>query len=96
MKRLFLFAALSIGFYACDNGTAQDEHDGHDHTNMETTNTTATDNPAAASMAQADPVCKMERTADWTEHVVNGTDTTWFCSPHCKEAYVANPDKYKL
>lgn len=95
MKRLMLFATLTIGFYACDNSSAQKEHDNHDHTTMEA-GTVATDTLTPKSTAQLDPVCKMEKTADWTEHVVKDTDTTWFCSPHCKEAYVANPDKYKL
>lgn len=41
-----------------------------------------------------DPVCGMEKESSWTEYKVNGSDTTWFCSPHCKETYGKNPEKY--
>lgn len=51
---------------------------------------TKTEEPAAAqtgTTAVTDPVCGMEKAADWTEFSVTGTDTTWFCSPHCKETF---------
>lgn len=41
-----------------------------------------------------DPVCKMERDTSWTDYAVKGTDTTWFCSIHCKDVYSANPEKH--
>jgi YHS domain-containing protein len=36
----------------------------------------------------------MDYDTTWTEFAVNNTDTAWFCSPHCKESYTANPAKY--
>ncbi len=41
-----------------------------------------------------DPVCKMAKDDTWTEFTVNGADTVWFCSPHCKETYEKSPEKY--
>lgn len=44
--------------------------------------------------AKIDPVCDMVKDDTWTEYSVSGTDTVWFCSGTCKEAYDANPAKY--
>lgn len=65
------------------------------------TETTTSEEPVAAAAGQdktakvTDPVCGMEKGSDWTEYTVNGKDTTWFCSPHCKEIYAKNPEKYE-
>jgi len=65
------------------------------------TETTTTDEPVAVASGQSpvakvtDPVCGMEKGSDWTEYTVSGKDTTWFCSPHCKENYAKNPEKYQ-
>lgn len=63
-------------------GHSHDDHAGHSH-----------DAPTQAAGA-IDPVCKMEKTAEWTEYSVSNSDTTWFCSPHCKESFAKNPEKY--
>ncbi len=89
MKKLFLWAALAVGLSACGSNEATDDHQGHDHSTEPAVTTTTASGPV-------DPVCNMAKGDNWTEFVVAGTDTTWFCSPHCKEAYEANPDKYKL
>ncbi len=63
------------------------------------TKTETTQEPAAAGQEKTakvtDPVCGMEKGSDWTEYSVNGKDTTWFCSPHCKESFAKNPEKYQ-
>lgn len=43
-----------------------------------------------------DPVCGMQEEKDmqWTDYSLKGTDTVWFCSPHCKEQYDKDPAKY--
>lgn len=61
-----------------------------------TTEAAATTEPAevADPNAKIDPVCQMVKDDTWTEYSVSGTDTTWFCSATCKEAFDANPAKY--
>jgi YHS domain-containing protein len=89
MKSYFLLSALA--------GTLFMASCGNNNTATETTTTapehTSTTTPAVAGAA-IDPICNMEKGADWTEFTVKGTDTTWFCSPHCKETFDKNPEKY--
>lgn len=91
MKKGFLFVAAAIAFSACGNDAAseakQEDHTGHDHT--ESTN------PMARVFTDIDPVCEMTRNENWVEYSVKGSDTTWFCSPVCKEQFEANPEKFK-
>lgn len=56
--------------------------------------TSSTEDTTTAKTAITDPVCKMPKNDDWTEYSLNGSDTVWFCSPHCKETYDKDPAKY--
>jgi len=100
MKKYSLIAAMALSFAACQNKTES----GADTKTAEAATTTAeTATPAAPATATTvsatkivDPVCGMPMENEkYTEFVANGTDTTWFCSPHCKDQYVKNPEKYK-
>ena len=69
--------------------------------NMKVSTTDDKSEPAAETTEQQpktaaakDPVCGMDKDNTWTEYSVTGTDTTWFCSPHCKETFAKNPEKY--
>ena len=91
MKKVLIAAAVILGLAACNSGTetaTKDDHASHDHDMKEM--------PAAAADAKGplDPVCNMPKGDDWTEYSVVGSDTTWFCSPHCKETFDADPAKY--
>lgn len=70
-------------FLACKPGT---------ESNVE--EATAKDKKEQKTSGKKDPVCGMDYDKTWTEFTVNNADTTWFCSPHCKETYTANPAKY--
>ena len=89
MKQIFLFSALALTFAACGNSN-----------NTEEKATAAATSPAATAEATApangpkDPVCGMDKKADWDQHTVYGGDTTWFCSPHCKETIDKDPAKF--
>lgn len=80
---LFLLSACNVSVKRADTETATEEPAA----------TPAAQGPVAAKVT--DPVCDMEKGSDWTEYTVNGKDTTWFCSPHCKETYAKNPEKYQ-
>ncbi len=82
MKYLIMLATAVI-FASC--GAATDSStDAHQH-----------DTPGTVSAnAVVDPVCNMPKGDDWTEFSLNGSDTVWFCSPHCKESYDKDPAKY--
>lgn len=86
MKYSFLTLVLLIFLFSC--GESADENTASEESTME----------EAPAMAEAegplDPVCEMVKGDDWTEYSLTGTDTVWFCSSHCKEAYDANPAKY--
>lgn len=91
MKKVLIAAAVILGLAACNSGTetaSKDDHSGHDH-EMASKATTATD-----AKGPLDPVCNMVKGDNWTEFSVTGSDTTWFCSPHCKETFDADPAKY--
>lgn len=95
MKKFALLAALpALLLFSCaDTGSSEE--------------TAATPEQAGAGMhhhahhgeapegAKIDPVCHMyEEDIAWTEMTVNGSDTTWFCSPVCKERYDNDPSQY--
>lgn len=89
MKKLSFLSAIVLLFAASCNMKAS------------TNDNKSETEPAAATTAQqpkttavTDPVCNMEKDNTWTEYSVTGTDTTWFCSPHCKETFAKNPEKY--
>lgn len=41
-----------------------------------------------------DPVCGMEVSEETEFKVEYGGKTYYFCSPHCKAQFEANPEKY--
>lgn len=89
MKKLSLVVALAFAFAACSEPaqeTAQ-ETDQHVH-----------EHDMASEGAQLagpiDPICDMVKGDDWTEYSVVEGDTTWFCSPRCKDEFDKDPSKY--
>ena len=45
--------------------------------------------------AKTDPVCGMPEDGEaFTDFSVYQGDTSWFCSPHCKEQFDKDPAKY--
>lgn len=95
MKRYSIVVAAALFLAACGNANKTEESAAAGDKTPATTETSTT--PASAPIAKVtDPVCGMERGEEqWTEFAVKGTDTSWFCSPHCKETFEKNPDKYK-
>jgi len=92
MKRYSLVIAAALFLAACGNANKTEESAAA--TGSEPATTTETTTAPIAKVT--DPVCGMERGEEqWTEFAANGSDTTWFCSPHCKETFEKNPDKYK-
>ena len=91
MKKVLIAAAVILGLAACNSGSetvSKDEHSNHDHDMKETTIA------AADHAGPHDPVCNMVKGDNWTEFSLVGSDTTWFCSPVCKETFDADPAKY--
>lgn len=84
MKRYGLILIAALTWASC----SQNSHNNDEH---------HTDQKHAESNIDApvDPVCKMIKDDTWTEFTVSANDTTWFCSPHCKEMFDKNPEKYK-
>lgn len=93
MRKILLAASVILALASCGNsedtqnaGThdhAGHSHDGHDH-EAHGTNT----------FSEVDPVCGMTRNEKWTEFTAVASDTTWFCSPVCKEQFDADPAKF--
>ncbi len=81
MKKYSFLAAVILFAASC---TGKSETTDKAETEDKTETTTITETKAAVVK---DPVCGMEKDNTWTEYSVNGTDTTWFCSPHCKETF---------
>lgn len=87
MKKLSLIVAIAFAFTACsDNSTNADMHT-HDH-DMKS------EGSAQIAEGPIDPICDMVKGDDWTEYSVIEGDTTWFCSPVCKETFDKDPSKY--
>lgn len=90
MKQIFLFATLAVTFAACGNNNTA-EKAAAPATDM----AAETKNEAPADPnAPKDPVCGMDKMADWDQYSVHNGDTTWFCSPHCKETFDKDPAKF--
>ncbi|MFT4062973.1 MAG: YHS domain-containing protein [Edaphocola sp.] len=90
MKKICTILAATLMFAACGNSSTK-------AANEATTPAQEAAQPesnAAATSGAKDPVCGMEKDAGWTDFSVNNTDTTWFCSPHCKETFDKDPAKY--
>jgi YHS domain-containing protein len=75
----YLFALPLLLLIACGQNNTHHSDDAH---NLD------------AHVGSIDPVCNMIKDETWTEYTVNNTDTVWFCSEYCKDAYVANPQKF--
>lgn len=87
MKIAGLLLTATVMFAACNSeGTSEEATE----TTTETVETAQVEDPNAIK----DPVCDMVKDDTWTDYSVNGTDTTWFCSETCKDAFAANPAKY--
>ena len=91
MRKYSLILIASVALASCNVKVSTDGDE------KETpTETTATPTGTTAAAKIKDPVCGMKMDGEhWTEMSVNGTDTTWFCSPHCKEQFEKNPAKYQ-
>ncbi|RYD98392.1 MAG: hypothetical protein EOP54_07705 [Sphingobacteriales bacterium] len=102
MKKILLAAAVAFALTSCGenksaanaDGHDHSEHAGHDHSMEQKDKGTAATPETAPKYTDKDPVCGMDRNEKWTEFMVKGTDTTWFCSPVCKEQFVADPAKF--
>jgi YHS domain-containing protein len=89
MKKICLVFSISIFAMACSNNNAKDTAKADQHMKMDAH--TASNNPHA----KTDPVCGMaEGDIAYTDFSVYQSDTTWFCSPHCKESFDKDPAKY--
>jgi YHS domain-containing protein len=87
MKKISLIFCSSLLFLACNNATQATKEQ---HTEMKA-GEAAANNPHA----KVDPVCDMvEGDMAYTDFSVQGSDTTWFCSPHCKEQFDKDPAQY--
>lgn len=93
MKKYSLIAIMALSLAACQNKTETST----ETKTVETTTATETATPATTAAAKiVDPVCGMPMEGEkYTEFTANGADTTWFCSPHCKDQFDKNPEKYK-
>lgn len=88
MKKLMTILAVAAIFTACNSAPEQNT------TNQAEPPATENEISEPVAVGPVDPVCKMQKDATWTEYSVQGTDTTWFCSEHCKEAFQKDPSKY--
>jgi YHS domain-containing protein len=89
MKKYSLFIVMALSMAACNEKASTKEE------TKEATTPVATAKEHTGPVIK-DPVCGMKMEDEkWTEFSVTGTDTSWFCSPHCKDQFVKNPAKYK-
>jgi YHS domain-containing protein len=97
MKKLLMLlpAAAFMFLLSCGNSTGEnkDSADTHDHESM-TMHGSAAHN-ADVDPSNVDPICEMLRDDSWTDYMVYNEDTVWFCSEFCKDAFAANPEKYR-
>ncbi|KAA5534857.1 hypothetical protein F0919_09650 [Taibaiella lutea] len=90
MKKYSLCFIAIVAMASCNVKVSTND----DNKDAATEEATSTETTTAAKIK--DPVCGMEMEGEhWTEMNVTGTDTTWFCSPHCKDQYTKDPGKYK-
>lgn len=89
MKKIGLILSLSMFTMACSNNSAKEAPKEDASMNME-----AASHQHKAG-AKVDPVCGMaEGDIAYTDFSLYQNDTTWFCSPHCKEEFDKDPAKY--
>lgn len=85
MKKLSLLAAIAFMFTACANNSTEAD-----------THAMKTEGSDQLAEGPIDPICDMVKGDDWTEFSVNEGDTTWFCSPVCKDKFDKDPAKYTV
>lgn len=89
MKKYSLIIMAAFSLAACNMNANTDKK-----TEAETEAVAQSDKGEKTLAKKTDPVCGMEKDNTWTEFSVNNSDTTWFCSPHCKESFDKDPAKY--
>lgn len=94
MKQL-LFLALATGLFTACNNTQKNADDTTTKDSMNVMTSNSGMEMKSDSNAVIDPVCGMEKDSTWTDYTMYKGDTVWFCSPSEKDAFVANPEKYK-
>lgn len=96
MKKLLLLfpiaaCTLLIGVTSCGNSTSEEHADTHEahapHMSVV--------HPEGTDPKNIDPICDMVRDETWTDYMVYNNDSVWFCSEYCKDAFAANPEKYR-
>jgi len=89
MKKLSFIIVAAIAFASCNVSVENKDN--------KETKETATSEPQSTEpkiAGKIDPFCGMTKDDTWTEFSVSNSDTTWFCSPHCKESFDKDPAKY--
>lgn len=93
MKKFSLIFCSSLLFLACNSNTNKETTEAASGNQVEMKAGEA--GPAEKPNAKIDPVCNMtESDMAYTDFSLNGSDTIWFCSPHCKEQFDKDPAKY--
>lgn len=88
MKKVCLVFAVSLFVMSCNNSSKVQTLSGNE------VKTEVSSKPAKVN-AKIDPVCGMpEGSIAYTDFSVYQSDTTWFCSPHCKKEFDKDPAKY--
>lgn len=85
MKKISLLLAAVFFLTACSNNENTGDMHNHDMN---------AEGSSKIAEGPIDPVCDMAKGDNWTEFTVTGSDTTWFCSPHCKKSFDKDPAKY--
>lgn len=86
MNKYLVIALVAMNIMACH--TAQKRAD----VVMPTTSETV---PPKVTNGVIDPVCEMAKDSSWTDCMVYGNDSVWFCSEACKKVFLARPAKYE-
>lgn len=91
MKKYSLIIVAAFSLLACNVSVSTDKNK---EAETETEAVVQSDKGEKTLAKKTDPVCGMEKDNTWTEFSVTNSDTTWFCSPHCKESFDKDPAKY--
>ena len=93
--KLFIITIVAIAFISC-NGSAEKETTVQPAAMVVDTSKLVTKEVALVVDNKYDPVCKMPVTAGITDTATSNGKTIGFCSPECKEEFLANPKDYQL
>lgn len=93
MKKFFLLLPIAACTLFASCGNATDEH--HADTHEAHAPHTSVVHPEGTDPKNIDPICDMIRDETWTDYMVYNNDSVWFCSEYCKDAFAANPEKYR-